>query len=409
MDISKKYFLNKFAASESKPKKDLIGDFIINGDSDENSPLLLNGKLPSKKELEGMDTKGPSGYSDTMNAKIVDGESNYTWQDAKQITVNRAKTQDYNLKLRSDALGENKNKVVNSNKPVLDKDWPGMFGLKCPTVADGRYVATGNGKGGEIFPRSQIKMAGIQTDDRGDTVLWDKPFSQSLWETAAEAAGAFSSLTPFRYTWEKAKESPFSGMTHGVWSNALLGGLLGAAYNRWMRPKKIVVKRDPETGEIYEDEEVDTEQNPMWKDVLTGAGIGGLSGGVLGYNFGKDHQHAKYSFAMGPDVLSTINSKIMADSSLDFEQRRALMNYIKTLPNHTLASLLPTIGSLFGAGAGAAIARKLLGMGLGGSVLGALLGGMMGHGIGYNASQNAKTPFNPLAGSGFSDTFGFKF
>jgi hypothetical protein len=401
-------FLTKF--SNIQKKRDLFDEFLTNADSDQETPIVLNKDLPTKEEYEAKTPTSPSSYRDTMKAKIVDGDSNYTWQDAKQITVDRAKQQDYELKLRSDALGENKNKVVNSNKPVLDADWPGMGQLKCPTPADGRFVATGNGKGGEMFSRSQIKMAAdkpkFYTNELGELRLWDKPYSESLWETGAEAAGAVSSLTPFRYTWEKAKEGKGSGMINGAWSHALLGALSGAALNKLLRNKKVYIKTDPETGETEEIEEPETS---LLSDMLLGAGIGGAGGALVGYNFAKDHERSKVAFAMGPDPLVAINSKIMADATLDFEQRRALMNYIKTLPTNTLSELLPTIGSLFGAGAGAAIARKLLGMGLGGSVLGALLGGMMGHGIGYNAAQSNRSVFKPLAASGFSDTFGFNF
>ena len=210
-------FLTKF--SNTQKKRDLFDEFLTNTDSDQETPIILNKDLPTKEEYEAKIPTSPSGYRDTMKAKIVDGDSNYTWQDAKQITVDRAKQQDYELKLRSDALGENKNKVVNSNKPVLDADWPGMGQLKCPTPADGRFVATGNGKGGEIFSRSQIKMATQVSKPRmnHNQYQYRPGMGESLWDFGGEMANVVGSITPMRFTYNKAKEGPGGGAFHGAY------------------------------------------------------------------------------------------------------------------------------------------------------------------------------------------------
>lgn len=394
-----------------KQHKTILDDLFFSKD------IILNKNTPTKEEYKNR-SRSKSTLSDKLRYKTVYGDSKYTWVDSKGVKIERAPSSLNEIETRSKALGKNFS-GVNTNSQAWNEDFPGMFGMHAPTPADGPGLATGNGKGGEIFPRPQIKWSSENTGNRAyfeSGVPINRRFgvADNLLPMIGRLGGSVAKYTPWgnAYMAARAPGSRFKAIAQGAFKNALAGGILGAGVN-YLRSKpepKLIKTINPVTGqiEIREVEDPDENKSQLWKDVLTGSLIGGGIGGIIGDtgHFDYYNQNKFSSLGASQDVLAILNSKIMSDPAMDFTQKRDLMTYIQSLPSHALNQFVPLLGQLLGAGAGALIAKNLLGLGFTGSILSALAGGLIGGNLFKNLMGQPQTSFDPIKGLGFISTTG---
>lgn len=392
------------ASQQKNVESSKIDQIFSDGD------VVLKEGLPTKEQYLNTDS-GNRPYTTTMNVRVINGDSRYRWQDAKPSTIERAQESEYSLDLRTKELP--KPNTTKNTSQGFNPDWPGMNGLNAPTAADNNFLATGNGGGSIIVSRNQIKTSSEQTPtySTGRPIKGFGDIGKNLRNLAANVGTSLGSILPPRLTYDVAKGGTNKGVAFGALSHGLLGALLGAAYNKFKRNKYVKYK-DPVTGEEYDTAEED-DTTPMWKDMLVGGGIGAGIGGIIGHRaayeqaepnkpFGEGYypfgelNTKKGSVINGSDILSTLDNKLMMDYSLSFAQRNALINYLHGLPMYVIQSEFGNLLSTgVGAGIGALIAKKLLGLGMGGTIIASILGGM----IGSNATSpnNQESPFTRSA------------
>ena len=289
-------------------------------------------------------------------------------------------------------------------------DFPGLQGMPTPDPSNYLHISTGTGQGGEIISRPQVKFSSLASsllglkdvkytgrnkeEDEDDLI---PPYYDPYREKRDRILKAIEYVNPYNpvYYMGKMTKGPISGLGAGVSTGALMGILPGIAYN-WMR-------KSP---------------GSYTNAALAGAGIGAAILGTLGMMTGYDKVNAsniskalnKYSsekkaFAMPPNdfaIRQMLQSKIMADMSLDYAQKTSLANYVQNLNPQAINQLSPLAKGLIGSGIGAAIANKLLGLGYTGTILFGILGGLIG------ANVNKPTPPSPnfIANYGFRDING---
>lgn len=362
---------------------------------------LVLSKIPTPKEFESnmkLDLD-PSRQS----YRIKDRETNYVYQNGKT-------RRDGGRSVDSELKFENSYKIpkaINKNTPI-DPDFPSSFNLPVPNPSTLKYLGTGNGKGGEIFHREQVKIGsdlGLSIfqptenrnyfrDNNGSII--ERRFNmdyRDAWDAVSGMAKKYGPYLPTRIIGNASQISPKSGALVGALTALTAGGIGGALYNTFTKHKRI----DPETGE----------EASLLKDILYGAGIGGTAGGFLGYALGNDEQNAKTASAFGGfSDVAMINNKIMGDPTLDFQQRRQLMNLINQLPGTSISQLAPVVGSALGAGVGAIIAKYLLKMGITGTIITSILGSRFGSSLASHFYGPKPDTFSPFSGTGFLDNTG---
>jgi hypothetical protein len=103
--------------------------------------------------------------------------------------------------------------------------------------------------------------------------------------------------------------------------------------------------------------------------------------------------------------MNNLETKLLQDFTLPYNQRLSLVGFLQSLPQGVQNQINTATSTLVGAGIGAAIAKLLLNMGIGGTIIFSILGGMAGRNFGVS-NNYAPPAFNPLQNSGFRDTFG---
>ena len=248
-----------------------------------------------------------------MSYDVKPSTKEYIWSNGKVQYTGGNLTNDVsgNQSLEFDKSYLSSNNIRNRNTDIVNSDWPGMFGLQAPSPATLRYIATGNGDGGEIIQRNQIKSAAVtdMSDYNNFISVENKPiYSETpgaktllgvdnpqkgtymtratLYPSLERLTHNFSGWLPFRYIGEASKRGgKLLSTSVGGLSGASLGAIMGLIRNLNRKPK--VVKDEFGEYDIVDEE-------PMWKDILIGSAIGGLGGGVLGYNLNKDLEFAKF-------------------------------------------------------------------------------------------------------------------
>ena len=367
---------------------------------DVTSNLVLP-KIPTPKEFES-NMKLDSDPS-RQAYRIKDRETNYIYQNGK-MRRDGGKTIDSEFKFENPYKTP---KVVNKNTPI-DPDFPSSFNLPVPNPSTLKYLGTGNGNGGEIFNREQVKIGSDSSpsmfkpveninyfrDNSGGLV--ERRFnmdSRDAWDAISGFSKQYGSLLPMRNIGDASQISPKAGALVGALAMLLVGGAGGALYNKFTRHKRF----NPETGE----------EPSMLKDMLYGAGVGGSIGGLTGWALGNDEQNAKVASAFeGFSDVAMINNKIMGDPTLDFQQRRQLMNLINQLPSTSISQLAPVVGSALGAGVGAIIAKYLLKMGITGTIITSILVSGIGSSFASHFYGPKPGTFSPFSGTGFLDKMG---
>ena len=143
-------------------------------------------------------------------------------------------------------------------------------------------------------------------------------------------------------------------------------------------------------------------------DIGMGAGVGALAGGgiaglasLLMRNANLQKQAGFY--AMGgsdSDPFSAIQARIFSDSTVPSDEKALLMSLLSQLSPHDASRLSEQVAGLVGAGVGAAVARFLLHMGIGGTALLGIVGGAVGSQFGgspRNAyGQRVNTEYDPF-------------
>ena len=362
---------------------------------------LVLSKIPTPKEFES-NMKLDSDPS-RQSYRIKDRETNYVYQNGKM-------RRDGGRSVDSELKFENSYKIpkaINKNTPI-DPDFPSSFNLPVPNPSTLKYLGTGNGKGGEIFHRDQVKIGSDlgfsvfqPTENRNyfrgnNGGIIERRFNmdhRDAWDAVSGLAKQYGSYLPTRLIGSASKISPSAGALVGALTTLTAGGIGGALYNTFTKHRRI----DPETGE----------EASLLKDILYGAGIGGTAGGFLGYALGNDKQNAKTASAFdGFSDVAMINNKIMGDPTLDFQQRRQLMNLINQLPGTSISQLAPVVGSALGAGVGAIIAKYLLKMGITGTIITSILGSRFGSSLASRFYGPKPDTFSPFSGTGFLDNTG---
>lgn len=397
----------------SKQHKTILDDLFFSKD------IILNKNTPTKEEYKNR-SRNSDTLRDKLRYKTIYGDSKYTWVDSKGVKIEKAPVSSDEVELRSKALGKNFS-GVNTNKQTWNEDFPGMFGMNAPTAADGPGLATGNGKGGEIFPRPQIKWSSENTNnaykhESGLPIVRRSGGVDEILSLIGRVGGSYAKYTPWGSAYMAANRpgSRIKAITQGALKNALAGGIVGAGINyfRSGKPETMEVEvYNPRTGNM-EIKEVtvptDKVKTPLWKDMLIGGLVGGGIGGLIGNTGHFDYKYRNKFSSFGPsqDILAILNSKIMSDTAMDFTQKKELMTYIQSLPSQTITQFVPLLGQLLGAGAGALIAKKLLGLGFTGSILSALAGGILGGNLFKSLMVQPKPEFNPIQGLGFVSNTG---
>lgn len=377
---------------------------VVNNMMGELANNLSLNKLPSKEELSN--TK-QNKNNRPFSYRIKDSGTLYTYQNGK---ANKAGGNIMNAQLN---FSTNTNNHVNQNTNTPNEDFPGSFNLPVPNPSTLKFLGTGNGNGGEMFDRDQVKIAEEQMQPQEGRNVFSAPFGQTIsrrfamsgrdfWDMTPGLARTTRAINPLAYIGKGSEYSPQTGALVGALSLALTGLGASGIYHYFTKNRRI----NPETG-----------KGPsLLKDMLLGTALGAVGGGVLGHALGTDIQNAnlknqKTASTMFGSPMSSfsdvalINNKIMGDSSLSFDQRRQLMNLINQLPSTSISQLAPMVGSLIGTGAGAIIAKYLLNMGITGTVLTSILGAVMGSGI-VNRFAPTNPTFKPIQGMGFLDNLG---
>lgn len=362
-----------------------------------SNDLVLN-KLPLTDGLSKIKQQPKT----SLSYKIKDNDTSFIYQNGKASkTGGRSKNSQLDYPQKS-------NTVINSNTNIVHEDFPGSFQLPVPNPSTLKFLGTGNGNGGEMFNRDQVKIAEQVTPESGRNIFTDafnqpikRRFAMSArdaWDALPNMAHNFRNVLPTGITGEASKQSPKAGALIGALSLALTGLGVGGLYHYFTKNRRT----NPYTNE----------SPSLLKDLLIGAGTGALGGGVLGHALGTDMQNAKTASSIFNSMptssfsdVATINNKIMGDTSLSFQQKRQLMNLINSLPGTSISQLAPMVGSLLGTGAGAIIAKYLMNMGITGTVLTSILGAAMGSNIARRLSPSVPS-FNPIKGMGFLDNLG---
>lgn len=377
-------------------KRASVGQMLDNFTSN-----LVLSKIPTPKEFE---SRMKSDLDPARQSfKIKDRETNYIYQNGK-MRRDGGRTTDSELKFENPY---NTPKAINKNTPI-DPDFPASFNLPVPNPSTLKYLGTGNGNGGEIFNREQVKIGSdssfsifqpienrnyFRDNSGGITERRFNMDSRDAWDATSGFVKQYGSYSPTRLIGSASRLSPNMGSLVGASTSLLTGGILGALYNTFTKHRRI----DPETGE----------EASLLKDVLYGAGIGGTAGALTGWALGNDEQNAKTASAFGGfSDVAMINNKIMGDPTLDFQQRRQLMNLINQLPSTSISQLAPVVGSALGAGVGAIIAKYLLKMGITGTIITSILGSRFGSSITSHFYGLKPDMFSPFGGSGFLDNMG---
>ena len=109
----------------------------------------------------------------------------------------------------------------------------------------------------------------------------------------------------------------------------------------------------------------------------------------------------KHAFVGSKDeLLNKLINAVMSDTSLSFQDKDAIIEALKRQPESILNSINDKLGLFLGAGAGATIAKFLLGSGALGTVLGALVGSYIGNNL-----QNRSRLINNLKFDGHSANY----
>ena len=123
--------------------------------------------------------------------------------------------------------------------------------------------------------------------------------------------------------------------------------------------------------------------NPLWWG-LGGAAAGGLGSYLLSNTMSRHRQKKASWYAMdddsgaeGSEAMMDIQAKIFQDYSASSEVKSELLRLLRSLDPRQLSQVHSMARSAMGAGAVYAIARYLMGMGVGTSALLGLLGGGM--------------------------------
>lgn len=351
--------------------------------------LVLN-KLPLTDEISKLKQKPNT----TLSYKVKDNDTAFIYQNGKAKKIG-GNTKDSQLNFSDTKI----NNSINRNTNIVNEDFPGSFNLPVPNPSTLKYLGTGNGNGGEIFSRDQVKIAEQITPIEGRNVFSDsfgRPIkrrfamsSRDAWDVLPNLAHKTRGLLPTGFMGEASKYSPKTSALVGSLALALAGLGAGGIYHYLTKNRRT----DPYTNE----------QPSLIKDLLIGTGTGALGGGILGHALGKDMQNTKTASSFSD--VATINNKIMGDTSLSFQQKRQLMNLINSLPSTSISQIAPMVGSLIGTGAGAIIAKYLMGMGITGTVLTSILGATIGSNIARRFAPLTPS-FNPIQGMGFLDNFG---
>ena len=133
-------------------------------------------------------------------------------------------------------------KVVNTNSAPMD--FPGLQGMPTPDPSNYLHISTGNGKGGEIISRPQVKFSsslfGLSDinytgRNRDEDELIPEYYDPER-EKRNRILKAVEDLNPYNplHYMGKFTTGPVSGLASGAATGALLGVLPGMAYN-WMK------------------------------------------------------------------------------------------------------------------------------------------------------------------------------
>ena len=125
------------------------------------------------------------------------------------------------------------------------------------------------------------------------------------------------------------------------------------------------------------------------KTSLVGLMAGGGLAGLASYLMQRNLSMAKQSSMLdGGDSLGFLQSRLMGDPGMSFQQKSALIPALEQLDHAQLRELVSLIKLAAGAGIGMLISRYLMGLGLIGTGIGGLLGGIVGSGL-LGPSRNA--------------------
>ena len=129
------------------------------------------------------------------------------------------------------------------------------------------------------------------------------------------------------------------------------------------------------------------------RGAVAGAGVGGL-GMLLASMYARNRLNniPRYQeplpevprtkaafYALSTPADSDIEDRVMEDGSLSYIDRSTILRYVNQLSPQHKNELSRLIGPIVGAGVGAAIARYLLQMGIGGTGLLSIIGAVVGH------------------------------
>lgn len=372
------------------------------------------GQLPvyniPDKNLKTSDYNGDIRYSVHDANKEYELRGNQVKQSPNEFLQNK---QAIKIENPNSFIPRNSNLLPkNQNTGIVNDDFPGMFGLPVPSPANLSNLGTGNGKGGEIINRSQIKNAsefGMGRDAFGQELTPRKVnWNYETYKSLEKPAKFFSGLGPLAYTYRKSAEGPWKGAMYGAGALGL-AGLLGAFLHNRLANNPMTYDSH---GRLVEDTSANTKRYLKY-------GLGAaLAGALLGHAFGTErlnfgdatktasikkhaffphHQFGGIGPMMDPNViLLNLTNKINSDNNISFAQKNELINQIRTLPTSSLAEFYPLMGMASGAGIGYIVAKKLLSLGKTGSILASILGGTMGLGIGLNGLQNSIPTFDPF-------------
>jgi hypothetical protein len=373
-------------------KQSYLGDQSINSVF---SKLIYN---PVSNQNLKKDNKFKYSIQDTLKNFAYDGK-NIT--ESKSEFVKPGQTLEFNI--------PKKDLVVNKNTGVQYEDFPGMFGLKVPSPASLPNLGTGNGGGGQIISRSQIKNASEKARDSAGIELND-PNNGLEWQIKEKFLPTASSYLHYVNPLGLTDEASKLGTIPAIAAGSILTGLtgLGAAWvhNKLSDPVFI---RD-KNGRLVEDKSQHKKRYKLY-------GIGSaILGGILGSSLAKEKSNVNnnikfitktgsivkkafpYSYnGNGDNILFQLNQLINNDYTLNFTQKNELINQLRTLPTSSLSSFYPLIGAGAGAGIGYLIAKKLLGFGRTGTIIASILGLTAGLNAGYNAQPSSIPVFDPFS------------
>lgn len=138
-----------------------------------------------------------------------------------------------------------------------------------------------------------------------------------------------------------------------------------------------------------------------WGGLLLGALLGGLAGHYRSQNPGTPKAASfKRSFGFNDDTsdpLPTIRERLLADPTISPDTQGTLLELVAQLSMNQLQRLRSMLGAVVGAGAGALVARFLMGAGLLGTLAGAIGGGWLGNRFASGSGSST------LAGNGAGD------